>query len=39
MEHENKLVASVSIIFLILFIVKMIAQIKILFLLKLKVYV
>ena len=39
MENENKLSASISILFLILFIMKMIVQIKIYFFPKLKVYV
>ena len=39
MENENKFFASISILFLIPFIIKLIAQIKILFFPKLKVYV
>ena len=39
MENENKLFASISILFLILFIMKLIPQIKILFSPKLKVQV
>ena len=39
MENKNKLFASISIIFLILFIMRLIAQIKIFFLPKLKVQV
>ena len=39
MENENKPFASISILFLILFIMKLIAQIKILFSPKLKVYI
>ena len=39
MENENKRFASISIPFLILFIMKLIAQSKILFAPKLKVYI
>ena len=39
MENENKRFASISILFLILFIMKLMAQIKIRFFPSLKVYV
>ena len=39
MENENKLFASISILFLITFVMKLIAKIKILIFPKLKAYV